>query len=228
MSVRQDLPAGVFTVGVGGKQLQLTTSEIEHFAALSIRNPDVMSRSSRLLYVDLFVWSREFGVNPAAVVQEIRHLEGNEPVLRGTKPAAVFTRKPLAGLRYKHFFCAAFMARNIQTGLAKGRLQRIAQDAVKKLGQINPSETISEEAALAISHEVARRCVDETLEQRRSKSAITGEWIVYAEHEGQNYYLCLARHSEGDEAIRDRILEFCAAEFPFIREILRKPDPAVA
>lgn len=46
----------------------------------------------------------------------------------------------------------------------------------------------------------------------------TGDWIVYANHEGLNYYLCIAKHDE-DEFILNTI-KFCADEFPFINNIL--------
>jgi len=50
---------------------------------------------------------------------------------------------------------------------------------------------------------------------------MTGEWIIYAEHESQKFYLCLAKHNDGDETIRERIGRVCVREFPFLRDVLR-------
>ncbi|MBB5373824.1 hypothetical protein [Acidocella aromatica] len=58
--------------------------------------------------------------------------------------------------------------------------------------------------------------------ERAYNQSLTGEWIVYAQHEGQNYYLCLALHKEGDDPkkvndiIFDRIKHGCLYEFPFL------------
>jgi hypothetical protein len=49
---------------------------------------------------------------------------------------------------------------------------------------------------------------------------MTGEWLVYAIHEGQNYYLCLGTHKSGDDALRQQIDLICVPEFPFLKEIL--------
>ena len=42
---------------------------------------------------------------------------------------------------------------------------------------------------------------------------MTGEWIVYADIAGVDYYLTLATHQEADSAVRDRVRS-CFAEFP--------------
>ena len=52
--------------------------------------------------------------------------------------------------------------------------------------------------------------------ERSRDQRLTGEWIVYARHEGRNYYLCLARHDEEDATIFDRIKNGCVDEFPFL------------
>ena len=58
---------------------------------------------------------------------------------------------------------------------------------------------------------------------------MTGEWIVYAQHENQNFYLCLAKHNDGDEdhyeKIRERIERICMREFPFLKDVFHGPPP---
>jgi len=47
---------------------------------------------------------------------------------------------------------------------------------------------------------------------------ITGEWIVFAKYEGQNYYLSLATHDRTThQHIRQHIDAICVQEFPFLK-----------
>jgi hypothetical protein len=55
--------------------------------------------------------------------------------------------------------------------------------------------------------------------RRASTATLTGEWIVYAVHEGRNFFLCLGRHGD-DEAIRAKIDTICRTEFPFLSDLL--------
>lgn len=50
--------------------------------------------------------------------------------------------------------------------------------------------------------------------------ALTGEWIIYAQYEGKNYYLCLGWHSSGDENLRKQIDAICCQEFDFLSSLL--------
>jgi predicted transcriptional regulator len=51
---------------------------------------------------------------------------------------------------------------------------------------------------------------------------LTGEWIVFAKHEGRNYYLTLATHDKTThEHERQQIENICYREFPFLEKILR-------
>ncbi|TDR72047.1 hypothetical protein [Paludibacterium purpuratum] len=49
---------------------------------------------------------------------------------------------------------------------------------------------------------------------------LTGEWIIYGKHQGENYYLSLATHAEAEpEQVADlyeRLQGSCQAEFPFL------------
>ena len=55
---------------------------------------------------------------------------------------------------------------------------------------------------------------------RMTTGRATGEWLIYTCYQNQIYYLCLARHDDGDENIRKLIKENCISEFPFLAEIL--------
>jgi hypothetical protein len=56
-------------------------------------------------------------------------------------------------------------------------------------------------------------------ERRNERSAFTGEWIIYAQHGGRNYYLCLGRHDSGDAELRRQIEAMCCVEFKFLRDL---------
>ena len=60
------------------------------------------------------------------------------------------------------------------------------------------------------------------MQRRKDAQKITGEWLVYANYEGKNYFLCLAKHGDGDEGIRQKINSSCIHEFPFLDSILLK------
>jgi hypothetical protein len=50
---------------------------------------------------------------------------------------------------------------------------------------------------------------------------LTGEWIIYAHHDGKNYYLCLGTHDKsGHKGLRQQLDDFCCLEFPFLLTLL--------
>jgi len=56
----------------------------------------------------------------------------------------------------------------------------------------------------------------------RAERGLTGDWIIFAKHEGLNYYLALATHEEGEPARVHRLYEKLrqggAVDFPFLFE----------
>jgi len=56
----------------------------------------------------------------------------------------------------------------------------------------------------------------ESSEERENQSKLTGEWIVFAKHQGRNYYVTLATHTTGDQHTFDEIKSMAHAEFPFL------------
>jgi hypothetical protein len=51
---------------------------------------------------------------------------------------------------------------------------------------------------------------------------MTGDWIIFAKHEGQNFYLGLATHEEAMPQVADQLYDKLrggsAWEFPFLFE----------
>lgn len=213
------------TVKFPDREVKLSPGQLNQFILLFFPAGEIQKRISKLFVIDLYMNTTFGGLAPRAVLGEIDVLEGRTHRSRGTKPASPFSRsKQLTGLWHKHFFCAPFLARNIQTGLAGGRLSELVQAAMMDLRRSTGGGDITEEIAHRVSSELANRATRETLDIRAASNGLTGEWIVFAQHEGKNYYLCIDRHQSGDGVIRKRIDRHCVPEFPFLTKVLSKPD----
>jgi hypothetical protein len=66
--------------------------------------------------------------------------------------------------------------------------------------------------------ELPYRFVIGALEDRSKAGRMTGDWIIFAKHKSQNYYLGLATHEEAEDgfALFERIKEGSKFEFPFL------------
>ena len=164
------------------------------------------------LYAGAFI-SNVFG-DAAKILAEVNHLEGVGHSVR-TRPAEQFKKRPLLGLYKKHYLVGgvASVGRNILLagGKKKKEFRRIAGK------HHNPATS---HLPLAV---IAKNIADDVMTlyaHRSSAQDLTGNWIVFAQHEGQNYYLCLATHDEGDDTIAARIKDGCYTEFPFLSAYL--------
>ena len=60
-------------------------------------------------------------------------------------------------------------------------------------------------------------------ERLAATKALTGEWIVFAQHEDRNYYLCLATHERSThDHVRRQIDAVCCLVFPFLSSVLER------
>lgn len=159
---------------------------------------------SNVFIVDLIIHERVHHINPCQVIQclldeEIGINNSN------TKPASIFSRKPLKGLWHKHYFSGKFIAQNIQNEFfrnkySRGKLSKI----ITKVLNENPLED-----AQNISKIIAKEVVEIPYEKRKSSGGLTGEWVVFARENGKNYYLCMATHKEQDIEIYNKIKTYC-------------------
>jgi hypothetical protein len=151
----------------------------------------------------------------AKIDAELRGLEGTFSRSTGTRPAEQFARPPLKGLWKKHYLVGGrrSFAMNVKLGGGKkGReFRRItASHYNPDSNHLPPGE---------VAGNIARDVVQLYVHRARMQE-LTGEWIVFAKHEGKNHYLCLAGHDEGDDHIFARIRDGCAYEFPFLSGLL--------
>jgi hypothetical protein len=197
----------------------VTDAEVCRFAEVIGLSQVAPGRCSRLFLFQLYCCAIDpniaklFG-DPAKIDAEVRSLEGLGCSV-GTKPAEPFSKLPLLGLWKKHYLLGGLgsLATNIKVGAGrKGREFRCIAKA-----RYNPAT--NHLSPMAISKSIADDVINLYAERKYAQN-LTGEWIVYAQHEAKNYYLCLAGHKEGDQNIFERIRQGCVDEFPFLRSQL--------
>jgi hypothetical protein len=188
----------------------VTDEELQNFASAIGLNRFAAGRCARLFLSQICTGAAltsALGEAPK-IMAEIESLEGFR--VTKTKPADAFKRPPLLGLKKKHYSVGgvASIAKNIfaASGKKQVKFRQIAQR------HNNPADPLA-----------FKKIGDDALGLYRDRSEageLTGHWIVFAEHEGKNYYLCLTPHTEdekGDAVIADQIRNECCPEFPFLR-----------
>ena len=174
---------------------------------------DTILRCSTYFLFELFVRARCHSMpgDPAKIIAEIRLLEGYGRQT-GTKEAALFDELPLRGFWHKHYLTDNSLAKNLQLALGGPKLKRLRGliEEQRKPGATHLLPEDVPDIAWAITALYPKRA---------ERGELTGEWIVYAKHEGKNYYLSLGNHREGDEVVFARISQTCSDEFHFIASL---------
>jgi len=176
----------------------------------------VSGRYSMHFLAQLYAESMLIGrLNPARVIQEIEALEGIREST--TKSPTQFSRLPLKGLWHKHHTVDGIpsLAMNIKNGLKRHGMP-LFQQMIQEAKEAGEERYVSPEDVPALVNDI----VSGNLSRRRAAKEETGEWIVYAVHEEQNYYLCLGTHKTKDAIIRHDIEKNCTPQFPFLKDIL--------
>lgn len=193
-----------FNICSGDLMVTIENQELRHYAECSGLNNHIEGRYSWFFVFNLIFLERVHGISPSHIIYEIRHLEDGSRPTR-TKPEAQFMRTPLKGLWHKHYFSEHFILRNIRNHMTEPRVRAI----VREVSSQNASHG---DKVKALVH----RITTGSIEERASSNQITGEWIVFAKHEGKNYYLCLTTHATDDERISENIRAACGLQFPFL------------
>ena len=193
------------------------TAELNHFANVIGLKTAAPGRYSMLLVLALFGGFKSGCLNPAMVIEEIRALEGIGKPSR-LKPPIQNKHPPLKGLWHKHYMETGrrAVAMNVQKGIGKYGIPLFEQ-------RIREAQSAGEERYVAI--EDIKALADDVVQGNLSRLAgaaeLTGEWLVYARHEGANYYLCLGKHNPSEhDHIREQIDAVCCKEFPFLTTLL--------
>lgn len=154
--------------------------------------------------------------NPAKIIREIEALEGiGRP--SQLKPPTQFNRPPLKGLWHEHYVEDGLRstAINVKKGLSiyGSPLFRQHMQEAQDAGEVR---YVTQEDVASLAHDA----VHGNWQRMASAAELTGEWIVYAQHDSANYYLYLGRHASGDDYLRSQIDAICCQEFPFLTALL--------
>ena len=150
-----------------------------------------------------------------SVLDEIDCLEGLRPQSK-TKQEKQFRHPPLHPFWHQHYSAPRHILKNIDTrwnltGGGNRDLLAMLCDVARTHGK-DPDRWQG-----AVSYRIV---VDGYKD--RAERGLTGDWIIFGQHGGQNYYLDLATHEEGKGANSKRLYEKLrqgsAAEFPFLFE----------
>lgn len=162
-------------------------------------------------------------INIFPILDEIALLEG-APLAKktGTKPATRFSGPHLGRFWHKHWTSAAFIEENLlqqwwgpyaeRNGLAA----KIIREAFEATGKPYGSD-LSEAELWEVVSRMSSQMVSEGYRRRSDGDRLTGEWLIYYIHNGQNYYLDIASHTEGvdDGRLLKELHSSCGWEFPF-------------
>ncbi len=154
-------------------------------------------------------------INTHQMMDEIRFLEGVGHRTQ-TKRAMMFRREPLKGLMKTHFADAYFILKNIgiHMGLENGKGKRLGKLIQEAFDQ-NTSGVVDDKFINYISTGISFGALKE---RAMGGQKLTGEWIVFQEYEGENYYLTLAAHDEGDDKIYKRVCNCYELDYSFLQK----------
>jgi hypothetical protein len=195
------------------RDVKITSRDLAVFRDVYMASSDLADRMTELIWLDMYALDAVFGVSPHDILRAIRDLEQGEQQSSGAKPATQFRNMPLKGLWHQHYFSAHFLGQNIRLALGKTGPERFANEVL--------DPTKSAVATKEMVEKLAHRIVHEPVEARAAAQKLTGQWIIYLQHEGKNYYLCCNSHKAGDPFIYDRIMENCVRDFPDLPEWLK-------
>lgn len=138
------------------------------------------------------------------LAQPIKVLEGISSS-DATTPADQFRHAPLAGLYKKHFTSARFLPTNLLNFLRSKDGGRHFNKCWDEAAQVSGSQYIDEVFTKHLSHHM----VVDPIEIKSASKEMTGEWVVFHKHEGANYYLTFAFHTETNDEIYKRVVTAC-------------------
>lgn len=129
---------------------------------------------------------------------------------RGHLEIRTFERRPLAGLMHAHFTQPQDIPTNLINELTEDGADAF-EAVVRQAWTLNP-----EDAAKMIAHAATVEAFEaraaRTREVNKDEGVLTGEWVVYGDHDGQRFYFCIGRHRDS-KVLYQRVLDRCEPRF---------------
>jgi len=173
-----------------------------------------MNRVSKFLLIQLTSINKHRTYNSSSITDAIQELEG---VGRGCKQRiGQFKHLPLKGLFKVHYHDAKFIGENL---INHWGLESEGNPKLSSLYYRVAEEEGKTPSKFGWQGRLAHEMTVGGYEERAMKNKLTGEWIIFAKHNNQNYYLCISRHAKSkseDREIYDFIKLFCKHEYPFL------------
>lgn len=192
-------------IATDGTKLKVSQEQFNKFRDWLRVESDLENRISALFRLDMYNGYELCNLNCISVLDAIRNLEKGEP-FSGVKPATCFRHPPLKGLWHKHHYSGNNVPQNVENALGENGIQKLA-DSLK-------NEGISTNAMEPRCRQAAGAAVVEALKNRGHEGKLTGEWLVFAKHESENFYLSLGYHGIDDAVLFERIKKYHPDHFP--------------
>ncbi len=189
----------------GNDLSEQVSSEFEAIIQATRLEQIAPGRISVLFLLSVFGAHKAGRINPFQLAREIEALEKGEAT--GLKPPIQNRHPPLKGLWHKHYMQPgmASLAMNVQHGLKQFGIPFLEHKVreAKEAGEVRYF-TIEDVAPMASD------AVHGNWQRLREAERLTGEWIVFAKHQGLNYYLTLATNDKTThEHERQQIENIC-------------------
>ncbi|MCP2089332.1 UNVERIFIED_ORG: hypothetical protein J2Y81_005419 [Paraburkholderia sediminicola] len=210
---QHDQPQRKWKVAGGDESIEGELQSFIQMVGLDRVAPD---RYSFILVLHLFGGWKSGFQGPEKIIREIEALEAG--VSTGLKPPVQNKYPPLKGLWHKHYLQDGLpsLAMNVQLAMKKYGMPFFEQK-IREAEEAGEERYITADDIVALANDV----VHGNLARRREDEAMTGEWLVFAKHEGRNYYLAVTTHdSSAHPQIRQQIDTICCHEFPFLTKLL--------
>jgi hypothetical protein len=105
---------------------------------------------------------------------------------------------------------------NVAKGLRKFRIP-LFEERMNEAALAGERRFVSVADCEALANDI----VEGNLQRLAEQQALGGEWLLFAEHDGKRYYLCVCTHDKSQhEHVRATIDAVCCKEFPFLTSIL--------
>jgi hypothetical protein len=201
-------------------EVQVSTDDVHEWLKIKLRT----GKCSKLIVTQITrhnlslgetFGSHTFYFQPYDIYSEIERLE------LGSSKGRAFS-EGLSGLYHTHHNRTVFIAKNL---LRRWKAKVQASGLSERDYLMNLIEaTLPELTARGLSQSEAAQRVLPTIAYKELMDSAeshdkTGEWLIYAVHQGTNYYLTLAYHKEPVADIWARV-EQCLPDFPFLKALL--------